>query len=1032
MLSTLLRFSIYRARTVVILAAALIVHAGVQLSKTGIDIFPEFSPSRVVIQTEAEGLTAEQTETLITLRIEKALAGTIGLETLRSESIQGLSVVTALFKEGSDRYRTRQAVNERLMRVTQDLPPGTAQPVMLPLSSSSATVMTLGVTSPSKTLMDLRDLVDYTLIPRLMAIPGIADVNVFGGEVRQLQIQPDIDRLRQHGLSIQSLLDAASDATGMAGAGFIETNNQRISLKFGGLPTTPDDLADLVVGREGGRHLHLGEVATLKIAPKPAIGVAAIGGEPGIVLMLIGQYGASTLTTAKDAESVIAPLKLLLQKQNVTLHTHLFRPADYIERAIENLTGHLLIGAALVMMVLYVFLGNVRMALIPALAIPLSLLLALQILLWMGIQLNIMVLGGLAIALGEVVDDAIIDTENISRRTRELATPIAQSVLLKTIYKASMEVRSSVIYASFIVVLAFTPLLFLEGVTGRLFAPLGVAYGVAILCSLIIALTVTPALCVLTLSRAQEHPNQSAERRLGRLISSYRALLHRLALSSLRWMYWPLGGSLILMAGLPLLGGDFLPKLREGHFIVHTSTLPGTSLEETLRAGTRLVHSFLAMEGVESVSQWAGRAERGADTYGSHYSEYEIRLKPTDGDGEDRILRSLRKVLTSFPGLVHEANTFLTERIEETVSGYTAPVVVHLLGQNLEQLDETAKNLLQRVRSIPGARDVQLRSPSGTPMAEIRLNLPDLAANGLRPLELTRTLQATLRGTTVGQYFLDNRTIDVAVILAKAERERLEALEQLPLLSADGHFIELGEVASVTQSTGRYNILHRNGQRVQTLTASVEGRDLDSFYRDLRTEVFESIDYPPGVVPELAGSIRTQAEARMQLIVNALLAGTLVLVLLGYAIGRGSNLVLTLINLPVAMAGGVLGALVSGSSLSVGSMVGFVTLFGITLRHLIMLIAHYRHLTEDEGRDWRLETAIQGAIDRLPSILMTALATTLALLPIALDSDHAGREIMGPMAAVIIGGLTTSTLLSLILIPLLFARFGRFSSRVQP
>lgn len=1033
MLGSLIRFSVLNARVITALAVMLMVYAGFAISRAGLDIFPEFSAPRVIVQTETHGLTAEQTETLVTQRIEKVLLGLIGLENLRSESIQGLSVVTAVFRENTDIYRDRQLVGERLATLGAELPKGTATPVMVPLSSSSATLMTLGLSSKNHSLMELRDVVDYSLAPRLMAIQGVADINVFGGEIRQLQIQPDIDRLRQYGLSIQDVLDAAREATGTVGAGFLENDNQRISLEVKGLPATAESLGNVVVYRDQGRHVRLGDIANIQTAPKPAIGAAEIGGEPAIILMVIGQHGSNTLDVSKSLESLLDDYGRLFEKQGIKLYPNLFKPADYIERSLENLSGHLILGGLLVVGVLYLFLANLKIALIPALAIPISLLAGITILLAVGVKLNIMILGGLAIALGEVVDDAIIDTENIFRRIRENRALSRPKATWRVVFQASMEIRSSVTYASFIVALVFTPLLTLEGVAGRLFSPLGYAYIVAILASLAVSLTVTPALCYLIIAQSNPpEPGNSppeAELPIIRFLQRrYESLLEGFAKAPTQSVLWPLGLSFLLLGLLPTLGGDFLPRLREGHFIVHTTSLPGTSLRESIRAGSQIVKEFLKIPGVESASQWAGRAERGADTYGTHYSEYEIRLEKLNGSDQEEVLGKLRRILEQFPGFLSEANTFLTERIEETLSGYTAPVVINLYGQDLETLDDLAAELSQRVRGIEGAKDVQVRSPATTPLVELQMVLEDLSNSGLRPLELTRIIHTSLKGETVGTYTEDNRSHEVSVILPISEREHIEALERLPLRSADGHYLELGQLTRISQTQGRYNILHRQGQRVQTITANVEGRDLDSFFKELRQKTIGEISFPQGVTPEFTGAALAQSQARMHLMIHALLAGIGVLVLLGLSIGNARNVLLTLVNLPFSLAGGVIAALIIDTSLSIGSMVGFVTLFGITIRNAIMLASHYRHLTEKEQRAWSLETAIWGASQRLPSILMTALVTGLALLPIAIDSDNPGREIMGPMASVIIGGLVSSTLLSLIALPILFARFGRFGA----
>jgi len=1024
MLASIVRLSVLRPGVALALALLLLLYGGFRLATASLDIFPEFSAKRVIVQTEAPGLSPEQVEALATLPAEKSLSGLIGLQSIYSESLQGLSVVTAVFAEGTDINLDRQRVGERLASLQGQLPPGIGPPLMVPLSSSSATVLTVGLSSPSRSLMELRTLADWTLVPRILAVPGVADVNVFGGEVRQLQIQLHPDALRRHGLSLEEIALAAGRATGMRGSGFVENENQRISLQLAGLPEAADTLRQVVLARKDGVNLTLGDVATVADAPRPPIGAATIGGEPALVMMVIGQYGANTLSVSRRVEAVLDEFQQILGKQDIRLNPRLFRPADYIERSIQSLGGHLLAGGLMVVMVLYLFLFDARTAFIAALAIPLSLLGAVVALLGLGFNLNIMVLGGLAIALGEVVDDAIIDTENIFRRLRENRLKASPQPAHRVVFAASMEVRGSVVYASFIVALGFLPLLTLGGVAGRLFAPLGQAYILAILLSLLVALTVTPALCHLLLGRRDMTPGQPPLIR--RLQPFYEALLLRAANAPGKTLGLSALGLAAGLAFAPKLGGDFLPQLREGHYIVHTSAMPGTSLQESLRMGGELTRSFLTIPGVVSVSQWAGRAERGADTYGSHYSEYEVHLKPLDGPGQQAVLERLRGLLNDFPGLGYEANTFLTERIDETISGYTSPVVVNVYGGDLARADAKAREIASLIRRMDGAGEAQLRSPPDAPLLQIRLLPERLASFGVRPLEAADAVQIAYDGRVVGKFYDNNRFFDVALILAPEHRRQIDGVAGLPLRTPEGTVIPLSAVADIQQVTGRYNILHRGGQRVQTVTCNVSGRDLDSFLAELRRRVLSEIDFPPDMHPEFTGASVEQGEARRALAVHALLAGVAILLLAYAAIGSLRNTLLTLVNLPFSLVGGLAGAFIGGDALSVGSMVGFVTLFGITMRNAIMLISHYRHLIDAEGKDWSLETVAQGARERLPSILMTALVTALAMLPIALNSDNPGREIMGPMAAIIVGGLASSTLLNLLLLPTILWRYGRF------
>ncbi|MDF1587604.1 MAG: efflux RND transporter permease subunit [Gammaproteobacteria bacterium] len=1028
MLSHVVAFSV-RFRGVVVALSVLLLSYGIyKLSNSSLDIFPEFAPKQVIIQTEAQGLTAEQVEVLVTQPLENALGGLVGTESIRSQSIPGLSVVILTFYDSTDIYLDRQLVSERLLGLNNALPDSVGPPLMVPLESSSGTIMTIGLSSDKHDLMSLRALVDWTLSPRLLSVEGVADINVFGGHEKQYQIQLDSDKLALHGLSIDDVSRASKQATGMMSSGYIENSNQRMMLQVSGQPTSAEHLAKVVLRHTEHGVLLLGDVANIVAAPAPAIGGAAIGGKPGVVLMVIGQYKANTLAVTHGIEAALAEFKKGFEADGITLHDNLFRPANYIESSLTNIREHLMVGGSLVMLVLFLFLFNLRTALISMTAIPLSLFAALIVLLEMGININIMVLGGLAIALGEVIDDAIIDTENIFRRLRENAALAQPKSTTQVVFDASMEVRSSVVYASFIVMLVFIPLLTLSGVAGRMFEPLGEAYILAIFASLAVALTVTPALCHILLTR-WGHLSDKAPPLVRFLNPIYHWLLGLVS----RFPKLTFSGVVIFcatgLAILPLLGGSFLPELREGHYIIHTASIPGTSIEESLRIGGQIEKRVAEIPGVRSTSQWAGRAERGADTFGTHYSEYEIDLEPMDGPAQQQILDEIREVLEAFPGINSEVNTFLTERIDETISGYTSPVVVNIYGKNLLGLDQKAQEVASVMRDIDGATDVQLRAPPGEPQLEVKLNLDKLAYWGLKPVEVMETIQTGFDGTVVGQVQEGNRVFDVVVVLPLQQRQQPDDVANLPIQTPAGALLRLRDVADVQQVSGRYMILHSGAQRLQTVTCNVSGRDLTSFFDELKQRVHDEVHFSSDIYPEFTGAAVAQAQSRQDLIVHSSLAGVAVLLLLYVALQSLRNMALVLINLPFSLVGGVIAVLVTNGVLSIGSLVGFVTLFGITLRNSIMLVSHFHYLVVEEGLPWNAETAIRGAQERLPSILITALVTALAMLPIAMNSDSPGREVMGPMASIIVGGLISSTILNLLVLPSIMLRFGRFEAK---
>lgn len=1033
----LVSFAIRYYGVMVGLALLVLVYGSFAVHQSHLDVFPEFSPTQVVIQTESPGLSASLVEKLVTQPIENSIAGAIGIKSLRSQSIPGLSIITVIFKEGTDPYRNRQIVAEHLTTLGNVLPTGIV-PNMTPMTSSASTVLGIGVSSTQRDLMALRTIVDWQITPHLLAIPGVADVNVFGGDVRQFQIKIDPRKLMVYQLNVEDVVLAAQRATGVSGAGYIQNDNQRITLNSQGQTTTPQQLAQVTLIRKGGRTIRIQDVAEVVEGAAPSISAAAINGQAGIYLSVQGQLGANTHAVTQAIERALKDLKPSLTRQQVTLHEGLFRPANFIETAIQGVKTDILIGSVLVISILFVFLFNLRTAVISATAIPLSLLSAMIVLHQCGVGLNIMVLGGLAIALGEVVDDAVIDTENIFRRLREnrlLPTPLPAG---RVVLAASMEVRSSVVYATMIVAMVFLPLLTLSGVAGKLFAPLGYAYIAAILASLLVALTVTPALCYLLLAQSPLTQTESPVMRW--LTTRYRRCLIAIERYSSQLLVVSLISICLGLSLLPLFGSQFIPALHEGHFIMHMTTVPGTSEKESLRLGQAVSKRLLTIPGIRSVTQWVGRAQNGADTFGTHYSEFEIEVGTVSGETQDRILSDIREELigevedtdqdgvieTGFVGAHFAINTFLTERIEETISGYAAGLVINIYGQDLDAIDRDAQQIAQLIGHIQGVRDVMLQSPPGTPEIVIRLKQEKLSLWGLHPKQVLDTIKASYEGVAVNQVYLGNKPIGVSVLLNDDTRDDIGDMRQLPIFNAEGQMLKLSDLAYITQENGRSKILHAGAKRIQTVTANLAGRDQSLVMQEITQTLRQQMQLQPGNYLEITGEAEANAQSRQDLIMHALVATVAIFLLLYVALGRLRNLLLTFANLPFALIGGVIAAFVSGGWLSVGSLVGFVTLFGITLRNAIMMVSHYQHLIDEEGCVWNLETCVRGACERLPSILMTALVTALGLLPLALGSGEPGREIEGPMATIIVGGLVSSTILNLLILPTIMLHFGRF------
>ncbi|EUJ10574.1 putative silver efflux pump [Methylophilaceae bacterium 11] len=1042
MMSAIVRFSIRFYGVIVGLAILIVLYGLYSLTRSNLDVFPEFSPTQIIIQTESPGLSAELVESLVTQPIESSISGTVGVINLRSQSIPGLSIVTVIFDEKTDIYRNRQVVAERLSTIANQLPRGIV-PNITPLTSSASTVLGFGVTSKTLNLMQLRTLVDWTITPHMMAIPGVADVNVFGGQVRQFQIQIDPDKLVRYQLNLNDVVLAAQKATGVSGAGYIQNNNQRIIINTQGQATDAKTLAKATLVHQNGVTIQLGDIGRVVEGPAPSISAAAINEEIGIYLSVQGQLGANTHAVTLAIESALQELKPHLQAQHVTLHEGLFRPANFIETAIDGVRTDILIGSILVISILFLFLFNARTAFISATAIPLSLLTAIVIMSYYNVGLNIMVLGGLAIALGEVVDDAIIDTENIFRRLRENRALAQPRPIHQVVFQASMEVRSSVVYATIIVALVFMPLLTLSGVAGKLFAPLGFAYIAAILASLVVALTLTPALCYMMLGHAKLETEDSPI--IKYIKRNYIQLLYVIeknykAIITISFITIAMG-----LGVLPLFKNQFIPALHEGHFIMHMTAVPGTSEEASLRLGQKVSSTIRKIDGVKSVTQWVGRAQNGADTFGTHYSEFEIEIGTLAGEEQTRILNDIREALggdpedvdndgiaeVGFVGANFAINTFLTERIEETISGYAASTVINIYGDDLDALDRDAQKIAGVLNATKGATDVLVQSPPGTPQVVIRLRPDQLAVWGLHPTDVLDTIRAAYEGVPVSQIYLGSRVVGLSVLLDLEARDDIGDISRIPLFNAEGKLLHLNDIAFITQENGRSKILHAGAKRIQTVTANVENRDQDSFIRELKKRIKTDISISPGNYLEFTGEAEANAQSREDLIVHSLLAGVAIFLMLYIAFGKLRNLLLTFANLPFALIGGVLAALFTGGWISLGSLVGFVTLFGITLRNSIMMVSHFQHLVDEENCVWNLETCIRGASERLPSVLMTALVTALGLLPLAAGSGQPGREIEGPMATIIVGGLITSTMLNLLILPTIMLHFGRFEKSQQ-
>ncbi len=1015
-------------RVLVLALAVVLVVFGIHAVRvTPLDVFPEFAPPRVEIQTEAPGLATEEVESLITVPLENALNGTSLLKTLRSRSVLGLSSVVCIFRDGADLMQARQLAQERVALVTPRLPAVALAPVVLPPLSSTSRALKIGASSKTLSQMDLTDLALWTIRPRLMAVPGVANVTIWGQRDRQLQVLVDPDRLAAHGVSLDAVTRAASEAVAVAAGGFVDLPNQRLPVRHLAPVATPEDLARTVVQFTGGVPLRLGDVAEVVEGHPPPIGDAVINDGPGLLLIVEKQPWGNTLEVTRHVEAALAALRPGLD--DVEIDPTIFRPATFIERSLDNLSHALILGCVLVAAILVAFLFEWRAALISLSAIPLSLLAAAVVLHLRGDTLNTMVLVGLVIAVGEVVDDAIIDVENVMRRLRLNSTAEKPLSPFGVVLEASVEVRSAVVFASLIVALVFVPVFFLDGLAGAFFGPLAFSYLLAILASLLVALTVTPALCLMLLPGANQ---QDGDVPLTRgLKRGYRAVLPRI-LARPRWAAGFLAAAFAVTGlALPHLGEAFLPDFKETDFLIHWVGKPGASVDAMHRITVQVSRELRAIPGVRNFGAHIGRAEVADEVVGPNFTELWISIDPAVDYGAT--LDRIHAVVAGYPGLYRDVLTYLRERIKEVLTGADATLLVRLFGPDMAILRDKAAEIGKAIADVPGVADLKVEPQILVPQIQIRLRTETAALFGLTPDQMRRAASTLIRGTKVGEFYRDQKVLEVVVWGTKRVRHDLAALREAVIETPSGARVPLGEVADLEIAPTPNEIKRENASRRIDVSLNVAGDDLGRVAREVQDRVL-ALKFEAGYHPEFLGeyAVRQAARDRLGWLAVASLLGILVLLYVDF---RSLRLVLLMaLTLPFALIGGVAGAFLGGGTLSLGSLVGFVTVLGIAARNGILMLSHYRYLEQREGMNFMPELVLRGAEERLAPILMTASCAGLALLPLVFKGNVPGHEIEYPMAVVILGGLLTSTILNLFLVPTLYAQYakprGRESERI--
>jgi CzcA family heavy metal efflux pump len=1014
---------------VVAIAAGMVVFGIDRFREMPVDVFPEFAPPRVEIQTPCLGLSTAEVEELVTVPLEEAFNGLPGLDVMRSKSVEQLSSILLQFERGTDLLTARQLVAERLSIAMPTLPTWASPPVMLQPLSSTSRMMKIGISSETLSVADISMTAYWKIVARLLRVPGVANVAIWGERLKMLTVQVDPERLRAHGVTLDEVMEVTADAqtagllfysdgARIGTGGFIDTPNQRLQIRHTSPVIDPEAMAQVSVKVENGEPLLLKDVAKVSYEHQPMIGDAIINDDIGLLLIVEKFPWANTLQVTHGVEAALDELRPGLP--GMEIDHEIFRPATFIEVSIDNLTTALLIGAVLVILVLGAFLFEWRTALISVVAIPLSLVAAGLVFYWYGATINVMVLAGFVIALGAVVDDAIIDIENIVRRLRQHRREGSDKSTARIILEASLEIRTAIVYATLIIVLAVVPVFFLEGLSGAFFQPLALAYGLAMLASMVVALTVTPALSLMLLS------NVPLERRESPLIrwlqGGYMRLLAPI-LRSPRPAYATVAIVVVLgVAAWPMLGHELLPSFKERDFLMHWLTKPGTSHPEMNRITIQGSRELRSIPGVRNFGAHIGQALIMDEVVGIYFGENWISVDPNVD--YDKTVAKIQEVVDGYPGLYRDVQTYLKERIREVLTGAGEAIVVRIYGPELEVLRSKADELMDAMAEIEGIVDLHIELQEDIPQVQVEVDLEAAKYYGIKPGDVRRAAATLISGVEVGDiYEHHGRTYEVYMWSTPETRDSVTDIRELLIDTPAGGHIRLEDVADVAIKPVPNVIARENMSRRINVEANVRGRDLGAVAQDVAAAL-ETIEFPLGYHPELIGEYAELQAAREQLLIASVVCALGIYLLLQVCFGSWRLATFAFLTLPSALVGGVLAAFFTIGVISLGALVGFLTVFGIAARNSILLIDHCQHLERYEGETFGPGLVLRGARERLAPILMTTLATAAGLLPLAVAGDIPGHEIEYPMAVVILGGLVTSTLLSLFVVPSLYLRFG--------
>ncbi len=1027
MINNIIRFSLNNKYLVILLSAALVVFGVRTAVNMDIDVFPDLTAPTVVVMTDAHGMASEEVERLITFPIETSVNGATGVRRVRSASSHGYSFVWVEFDWGTDIFRARQIVSEKLITVSSQIPLGADQPVLAPQSSVMGEIFFIGLQADSTSLMDLRTIAEWNIKPLLLATGGVSQVTITGGDYRQYQVLANPQRMNFLNVTMNELSEACRSISENSNGGVVRQYGNEYVVRGIARASDPEILGNTLVRNTNGKPVRLNDVAEVKTGSAVKMGHASKNASPAVIISISKQPHTNTLRVTEKIEENLTALQKTLPP-DVKLDTKIFRQADFIETSVRNVQNALIEGAIFVVVILFIFLGSFRTTVISLLAIPLSLLGAIVVMKFLGLNINTMSLGGMAIAIGALVDDAIIDVENVYKRLRQnrQKPENERQSSFTVVYEASKEIRASILNATIIIIVAFLPLFFLSGMEGKMLKPLGISFIVSLFMSLIVAMTLTPLLSGMLLSDERYLAKNEKDKWLVRKLSYYYirslswSLNHKKAI-----LFSTLGLFFAALALMSTMGRSFLPEFNEGSLTLSIVTRPGTSLEESNRLGNLVETELLSIAGISSTARRSGRGELDEHSQASNSAEIDVNFS-LKNRGREEFMADVRNTLSQIPGIAFTVGQPLGHRIDHMLSGTRANIAIKLFGTDLNRMFSLGKEIKGSVETIEGLVDVNVDQQVEIPQIQIRANRDMLSWYGITLQDFNQFVELAFAGKKMADIYEGQRSFDLILRLDKDYTDDMEGIRNALIDTHNGKKIPLGQVADIVSAAGPSSISRENVQRKLVVSANVAGRDLRGAVREVREKINTTINLPEGYRIEYGGQFESEAKASQTLMITSVFALIIIFLLLFQEFRNFSLAGIILLNLPLALIGGVLAIFLTSSVISIPAIIGFITLFGIATRNGILLVSHYRRL-QDNGTPLT-ETIIKGSADRLNPILMTALTAALALIPLALRGNLAGNEIQSPMAKVILGGLITSTLLNIFIVPMVYSIFRNHSA----